>query len=276
MKLKGLAVLLVAFVTACGCSRIEPGTAGIVINMAGDDRGVDDLTVETGWVFYNPISKQVFQYPFYVQTTSWAKEEQLSFNSREGLQLTGDISLSYQLNREKIPEFYVKFRSDDLDHFTHGFLRNVARDVFNEVAGKYSVEELYGPKKDEFLIQVRKDLNSAVNDVGIEIVQLGFIGAPRPPKIVVEAINLKVRAVQQAVQAENELRREQANAQKTIARAQGEAESNRLLAQSISDPLLDWRQLENERMAIEKWNGVRPSVEAGSNASGLLFEVPVK
>lgn len=273
MRLRGLTLLTAAFVSACGCTRIEPGTVGIVVDLAGEDRGVEDLTLETGWVFYNPAARQVFQYPYYVQTATWKEAEQLSFNDREGLQISGDISLSYQLNREKIPAFYVKFRSDDLDQFTHGFLRNVARDVFNEVAGKYPVEDLYGPRKEEFLVQVRDRLNREVADIGVEIVQLGFIGAPRPPKIVVDAINMKVRAVQQAVQAENELRREQANAQKQIARAQGASEANRLLAASISDQLIQWRQLEITEAAINKWNGVRPTVEAGENAGGLLLQV---
>ena len=121
----------------------------------------------TGMVWYNPITTTIKEYPTFVQTAVWTRDahegsannEEISFNSKEGLVIFGDISLSYQLDMQKAPEFYVKFRSDDLNHFTHGFLRNIARDAFNEIASKYMVDELYGVKKEDFLREVRDRIN---------------------------------------------------------------------------------------------------------------------
>lgn len=278
--MKGLALLLLLLATACGCTRVEPGKVGIVINMSGDNRGVADIPLQTGWVTYNPVTKDVFEYPTFVQTAAWTQDEtdlspggeQISFNSIEGLTISGDISLSYELLQENVPAFYVKFRSDDLNAFTHGYLRNVARDQFNEVAGKYKVDDLIGPRREDFIKEVRARVNAEVEPYGVRLVQFGFLGAPRPPENVLNAINMKVAAVQQAIQAENELRREQANAQKAIAKAHGEAESNLLLTASITDQLLEWRRLDVTEKAVAKWNGVRPTVEAGE-ASGLLLSI---
>ena len=47
--------------------------------------------------------------------------DEISFQSAEGLRFTADINVSYQLTAGQVPRFYVKFRSDDLDAFTHGF-----------------------------------------------------------------------------------------------------------------------------------------------------------
>lgn len=280
---------LVAMALLLGaCTRIEPGHVGIKISMAGSDKGVNDIAASTGWVFYNPVGSRVFEYPTFVQTVTWAateeRNEEISFNDKDGLEIKGDISLSYQLDGAKVPAFYVKFRNDDLNTFTHGFLRNVARDVFNEVAGTYSVEDLIGPKKEEFLVEVRDRLGAAVQDIGVSIQQLGFIGAPRPPAAVGETINAKIQATQKAIKAENELRTAQAEAAKRIAtaegdaqaqvaKARGEAESNRLRAAAITPEILRWRELEIQQVTAEKWNGVMPQVQSGSG-SGLLMQLP--
>lgn len=290
-----------AFAPGCGCERIDAGNVGIKIELAGSGRGVQSVPMVTGWVFYNSLSTKILEYPTYVQTAVWSASkvegeanEEMSFNSKDGLTFTGDISLSYQLNAASVPAFYVKFRSDDLRMFTHGYLRNVARDQFNEVAGTYAPEELYGPKKEEFLRTVRDRVNHELSPVGVRLEQLGFVGAPRPPANVVSAINLKIAATQQAMQVENEVRAVTAQAAKNVAQAEGEArakiaqaegtatsrlklaeaesKANKLLAESLTPSLLQWRQLEVSGRLVERWNGVRPQVE-GSGA-GLLLQLP--
>lgn len=287
--LLGLALLM----TGCaGCEGVAPGYVGLKVNMVGSDRGVEDIPLVTGWVFYNPLTESVLEYPTFVQTAQWTRSategspnnEEISFNSKEGLLMTADISLSYQLEAEKVPHFYVKFRSDDLSRFTDGFLRNVARDAFNEVAGQYSVEDIYGPKKEEVVSKVRSKINDQVVTIGVKLEQFGFIGAPRPPDKVIAAINSKIEATQNAIRAENELRQTQAEAQKSeakavgeakaaVARAQGEAEANKVLAESITPPLLEWRNLQITEKAVAKWDGRRPTVEGAT--SGLLLQLPV-
>lgn len=84
------------------------------------------------------------------------------------------------------------------------------------------------------------------------IEQFGFIGAPRPPQSVIDALNAKVAATQLAMRTENELRAAKAEAEKTIAKARGEAEANRILTQSITPQLLQWRQLDITEKAIQK------------------------
>jgi regulator of protease activity HflC (stomatin/prohibitin superfamily) len=263
---------VLALVLLMGCNVVGAGHVGVKINMTGDNRGVGQIPLVTGYVFYNPLTQSVFEYPTFVQTAVWEGGEQLSFNTREGLGITGDISLSYQLDPLKVPAFYVKFRSDDLDGFTHGFMRNVARDVFNEVGGKYAVEDVYGPKKDEFLQGVRAQINAQMAPVGVELQQLGFVGAPRLPPLVTEALNQKLQAQQIALKTQNEVLTAQAEAQKAVAKAKGEAEANRVLTASLSPTLLEWRRLQITELAVARWNGQRPQVE-GAGTGGILLNI---
>ena len=281
MKKAGvLLTILAALLISGGCTRIDPGHVGIVVDMAGSQRGVQDYTTTTGWVFYNPAGTSVVEYPTFVQTAVWTKDpgeghpanEEITFTTKDAMVVAVDVNLSYSLDAQKIPHFYVKFRSDDLDAFTHGFLHNMARDCFNETAGKYDVTQIMGDNA-PFLSDARACLQSRVADIGVEVTQFGIIGAPRPPESVIQAINMKVQAQQIALQKQNEVMQATADAQKRVAQATGEAEANRKLAESLSPTLLEWRKLAITEEAVQKWNGQRPTVEG--SGGGLLLNIPV-
>lgn len=277
-----LAVGFVALsIAGCGTT-VKPGYAGIKVNRMGDDKGVQSYPLVTGWVWYNPLTETVFDYPTFVQTAVWTKtttegspiNEEITFNSKEGMVISGDISLSYELTPSKVPSFYVKFRSDDLNGFTHGFLRNVARDAFTEIAATYSVDEIYGPKKEEIIAKVRTRINKEVDPYGVVIQQFGMIGAPRLPQGVVDALNSKIKATQDAIRVENELRSTEGEAKKAIAKAEGEAKANALLTSSLTPQLLEWERLQISRQAIAKWNGATPSYFSGMGSPVPFVQLP--
>jgi regulator of protease activity HflC (stomatin/prohibitin superfamily) len=273
-------------------TRIEAGHVGVEINLAGKQRGASEIPVRTGWVVYSPLSTQIIEFPTYVQTVKWTKDtneghpinEEMGFNSKEGMEIFVDVSLSYAIEPEKVPDFYVKYRVSDMDTFTHGILRDVVRNSLNEVASTYVVEDIYGEKKAEFLRKVQSQIELKMTPVGVSVQQFGFIGAPRVPAVIATAITAKAQAIQQAERARNELATTQAEAAKKIAeaegdakslvtRAQGEADANRIRQNSLTPQLLELRRIENSRALIDKWNGQLPTVEAGQG-SGMILQLP--
>jgi regulator of protease activity HflC (stomatin/prohibitin superfamily) len=271
--------------------RIEAGFVGIEVNLAGSQRGASEIPVRTGWVFYSPLATQVIEFPTYVQTVKWTRDtneghpinEEMGFNSKEGMEIYADVSLSYAIEANRVPDFYVKYRVNDLDRFTHGILRDIVRNSLNEVASTYTVEDIYGEKKAQFLSQVEQQIQSKVANVGVGVQQFGFIGAPRVPSVIAQAITAKAQAIQEAERAKNELATTQAEAAKKIAeaegdaksavtRAQGEADANRIRQNSLTPQLLELRRLENQRALIERWNGQMPTVQTGQ--SGALIQLP--
>ncbi len=284
LRMVGIGILIVILIAmgACSFEVIEPGYVGIKVNMMGSARGVQDIPVVTGRVFFNPITTKVIEYPTFVQTAVWTRDdapqspgnEEVTFNSREGMLLSADTSLSYQIAAERVPDFYMKFRKDNLDEFTHGFMRAVARDAFNEESVRYSVEELYGEKKEELLATVRKRVNDTVAPFGVSVEQFGFMGAVRLPDEVLNALNAKITATQRAQQLENEVAQARAEGEKRIAVATAEAKANRLLADSISAPLLQWKTMDLREKEIAKWNGAYPAfLSGGAGGATPLLDV---
>lgn len=64
------------------------------------------------------------------------------------------------------------------------------------------------------------------------------------------------------------------DAKSSVARAQGEAEANRIRQTSITPQLLELRWLENQRELIDRWNGQLPQVESGGSNGGLQLQLP--
>jgi regulator of protease activity HflC (stomatin/prohibitin superfamily) len=273
-------------------TRIGAGYVGIEINLAGSQRGPSEIPIRTGWVFYSPLKTQIVEYPTFVQTVKWTADineghptnEELVFNSKEGQEVRADVSLSYAIDAGKIPDFYVKFRSDDLDRFTHGILKDIVRNSLNEVASTYTLEDIYGENKAKFLVETRGKIQTQVAPVGVQIQQFGFIGKPRFTAAIEQAITQKTQAITDAERARNQLAVTQAEVAKSVAeaegearssieRARGEAEANRLRQASITPQLLEWKRLENQRAFIDRWNGELPHTVLGDK-NGLLLPLP--
>ncbi len=281
-RLLSLALVL-SVVLLAGCTRISPGHVGIIVNQWGSEKGVADYSARTGTFTYNPITTSVYSYPTYVQNYVWTKNtnegkaenEEITFTIKGNMAISLDVSIAYRLDPTKVPAFYVQFRSDDLQHFTDGFLHNVTRDCFNEEGGRFELDQIMGDNAG-FVRSVRKLLEGRVGQYGVIIEQFGIIGAPRPPKEVQDAITAKIGATQLAIQKQNELVQAQADAAKTVAKADGDAKatlilaetqakSNRLLNDSLTDRLVQYR-------AIDKWNGYLPTYMAGGQMPFILTQ----
>jgi SPFH domain / Band 7 family len=142
--------LLVLFNSVFKVTRSEAGYEGVEINLAGAQRGAQDIPVRTGWVFYSPLRTQIIEFPTFVQTVKWTRDlaeghannEEMSFNTKEGMNVYADVSLSYAIEPARVPDFYEKYRVNELEYFTHGILRDVVRNSLNEVASTFTVEDI--------------------------------------------------------------------------------------------------------------------------------------
>ncbi len=269
MKKQIASLTIMALLFLGSCTTVPPGSVGVVVHNFGDNKGVDNLAYTTGLSWYNPMSTTIFIYPTNVQTAKWTKDinegnpvnEEITFTNKDNMVISADVSISYSLNAEKVPYFYVKFRNDDINGFTHGFLRNVTRDAFNETGGGFSIDQIMGDNA-KFLSDVREKVQKQVQNIGVNIEQFGIIGAPRPPQGVVDAINAKLTATQLAIQKENEIRQAVAQSKKNIAiargdsaslviNAAGEARANQLKQTTLTDNLL-------RQQMLDKWDGKLP------------------
>ena len=293
----GVVVLVVAgFLVDATLTRIDAGHVGIKVNLAGSARGVQDIPIVTGWVFYNPLTEQIVSFPISVQNVVWTAspnegrvvDESITFSSQEGVNVNSDIGLSFHIDSAKAPHLYLRFREPDVMVLADGYMRNAVREAFNDIASRMVVQEIYGAGKGKLVADVSNRLREVLGSDGFIIDQLTINGALRLPENVAQAINRAMEATQNAIQAENRVRQVRAEAEQNVAQAHGGAEAARQRAEGEADAVLiraraDARANEVIRLsttgtvlqyrAIERWDGKLPMMQGGDKLPLLTFDV---
>jgi regulator of protease activity HflC (stomatin/prohibitin superfamily) len=175
----GLAVILTLIVSMAGCERIDAGHVGVKVNMYGDGRGVDDITEVTGWVFYNPLSTKIVEFPTYIQHKEYKRvvdeygevtsDESFIVNSKDGSEFHVSPILNYSVKREKVPHIFSKYRVE-LPQVEEGFLKTAVYDAFRIVANSYTADELIG-NREQFELKVRQVLQKQLEPEGFIVSQ---------------------------------------------------------------------------------------------------------
>lgn len=245
---------------------ISPGYVGVVVDMLGDNKGVESKELHVGMHWIAPW-KSVYQFPIFEQNDTWEGDrEGFNFQTSEGMAVSADIGITYHLRPESIPLIFQRYRRG-MDEITHVFIRNYIRDAINKSASKTRIEDLYSGKE-SFFEDVEKHVREDLSPIGIELSRIYLIGRFHFPQNVISALNAKIEANQRAQQRENELREAEAEAKKQIAKAEGQArcaivqaesesKANLLLSQSVTAELIQWQ-------AVQKWDGKLPSVTSGA------------
>ncbi len=256
---------------------ISPGYVGVLIKRSGS--GVSTQPLGVGFHLKWPILEEIEAYPVYMQTLVLTKDlkeggpnnEEINVNSIEGQPISCDVSLSFELDPTKVPHLYSSFRTD-IETITHGFVKQTIRQSFQEIVGKTEIVNFLGREKAQIVAQAQAELQKRLGEYGF-IVKQFTVNEVRAPQSIVTAIEAKNTMAQEGLRAQNELQKKEFEAQQKVIEAQGEAKSilaraeaqaksNRLLAESITPSLVEYKK-------IEKWDGKMPQV-AGSNAATLI------
>lgn len=275
-------LVLVVAISFMSCARIPAGYTGLRVNMMGSDAGAV-TEVSPGWKSNLSPNIEYYTFPQFVQNYNWTEgndggssknDEAIRFQTSEGLQITADLGISFEVNKEPgtAARMYLKYRRS-VEELIDTTIRNFIRDSFMAHGAEYTADQIIGDKKDELIKSVLADAQEYFAP-DVRIISLSWLSSPRPPQNVIEALNLKVQATQLAIQKENEVRTAKAEADKAIESARGRAESllieakaqseaNRLLSNSLSANLI-------QNKWIEKWNGNLPTVTNGSGGGVIL------
>lgn len=271
---KQIAIIALAGVSLAACSTVPAGHVGVKVYLLGGSKGVDseELGVGRYWIGMN---EQLYIFPTYMQNYTWTREpdatgpedESISFQTVEGMTANADVGISYQLDPTKINKIFQTYRRG-VDEITDTFLRNMVRDALVKQASVKPIEYIYGAGKADLMAAVQADVQKQVQDIGIKIDKIYWIGEIRLPQTVIDSINAKNAATQMAQQRQNEVAQARAEAEKKVAEAKGEADSillkaksqaeaNKILSSSITSELVQYR-------ALDKWDGVLPRMTGNS------------
>lgn len=257
IKVVAFVIALILASCACpSCNRVDAGYEGIRVNLYGTDKGVDDVTLVTGMVWYNPFTTSVYEYPTFVQTVDYPP---FSINAKDGSSFTVDPTISLKIIDGKAAEVFKKYRQDDIEDVINTTLYNYVKNAFRIQLNSYTTDELVS-KREEFERAIEDRLYQELERENFHLEQM--TSGLQYPATLVAAIDAKNEAVQMALKIENEVKAVEANAKKAVAEAEGaaralkirgdaEAEYNRKITSSLSSLLV-------QQNMVDKWDGKLP------------------
>jgi len=136
------------------------------------------------------------------------------------------------------------------------------QEAVKAVTARFTAEELVAKRtdvRDQIVTQLRERLGRhGIMVDEFSIVNFNFSRSFN------EAIEAKTTAEQLKLKAERDLQRIEVEAKQRVAQARAEAESLAVQRQQVTPELIRLREMENQRMAIEKWDGKLPNVAGGA------------
>lgn len=136
------------------------------------------------------------------------------------------------------------------------------QEIVKEVTARYPAEDLIA-KRDVVAGEVREHLTTRLAKYNLIVTDINIVNFKFSDAFN-QSIEAKQVAQQQALKAENDLKRVQIEAKQKIAQAQADAESLKLKKQEVTPELIQLKQIEVQEMAVDKWDGRLPSVTGGA------------
>lgn len=243
-KLLLVLVTCMVMMSMCSCEKVDAGHEGILVNLYGDDKGVGEISMCTGMVWYNPFTQSVYEYPTFVQTIDY---EPFTINAKDGSEFIVDPTVSLKIIDGKSPLVFKKYRKE-LKEIVGGTLYNYVKDAFRIQLNNFTTDYIVS-NRDSIENAIEIYLTSSLLKENFQLEQL--TSGLKYPETIVKAVNAKNEAIQRAQQAQNEVAVAEANAKKLLVAAQAEAEANRIKQQALTPQIL-------EKLWIEKWDGKLP------------------
>lgn len=229
--------------TSC-FTKSDPAADTMRVKLIGSNRGIEDVTLEKGWIIYNPIVEEIFKYPNFVQTIDY---DTFSLNSKDGSKFIVDPTLILQLEEGKGPLVFKTYRKP-LDEILNKTFYKYVQDVYRIELNKYTADELIS-NRNKFETDVQSHLDSIMRNEHFYLKNVTS-GLKYPPSLE-QAIDMKNKVVQDELRAQNEVRLAEAQAKKLIVQAEAEKQANELKTKALTPAIL-------EQMWIEKWDGKLP------------------
>jgi regulator of protease activity HflC (stomatin/prohibitin superfamily) len=136
------------------------------------------------------------------------------------------------------------------------------QEAVKAVTARFTAEELIA-KRTDVRDQIVAQLHERLARHGIVVDEFSIVNF-NFSRSFNDAIEAKTTAEQLKLKAERDLQRIEVEAKQRVAQARAEAESLAVQRQQVTPELIRLREMENQRMAIEKWDGKLPNVSGGA------------
>jgi regulator of protease activity HflC (stomatin/prohibitin superfamily) len=167
-----------------------------------------------------------------------AGDDAIRVLSADGLEVTIDLTVLYRVVPENAPNL---FKQTGLD-YKDKIVRPISRTKIRDNAVYYDAVSLYSTKRDEFQTRIYKAIEDDFAKRGLLLENL-LIRNIALPTSVKNAIESKINAEQEAQKMQFVLQKERQEADRKRVEAQGIADYQRIISESLTDKQLQYEQI---------------------------------
>jgi len=246
----GLMVVLVLIIVFNGFTTVESGFVGVKKTLGKLDSGY----LSPGLHFKIPFIQQIIL----VNTQVLKSETQAAASSKDMQTTHTSIVVNYRVDETRASQLLSTVGPS----YASIIIAPAIQEVLKATTSMYSAEELV-TKRETVAIGIKEGLEKKLVKYDLIVTDISITNFEFE-KAFNESIEAKQVAAQQAIKAENDLRRIEIEAKQKIAEAGAEAESLRLKKLEITPDLVLLKQIEVQEKAVDKWDGKLPNVTGGT------------
>ncbi|RPF49603.1 SPFH domain-containing protein [Thermodesulfitimonas autotrophica] len=178
--------------------------------------------------------------------------------SRDLQTVTSRIAVNYHVRPDAAARLYERVGMS----YPETVIAPAVQESVKAVTAKYTAEELITRRR-EVSSEVQVLLADRLAPYGIRVDGFNIVNFDFSAKFN-EAVEEKLAAEQRALKARRDLERIKIEAEQKVTQAKAEAEALRIQRQQVTPELLRLREIEVQKMAVEKWDGRLPQVTGGA------------
>ena len=223
--------LFVISVIISSCAVVNPGEVGVK-QQFGKLKGE---VQNQGLVILNPLITELVKVP----TRTVNKEVALNLPSKEGLNVSAEISILYHVKQNKV----IDIINEVGINYERTLILSTFRSASADVCAKFYAKDMHSGKRSEIELEIKNQMMEVLEGRGF-VIEAILLKSIRLPVGLYSAIEGKLEAEQQAQQMEFVLQRETKEAQRKRIEAEGIRDAQNIIKEGITDANIEWRSLE--------------------------------
>lgn len=241
--------VIVVIILLLSIGTVPANHVGIVYNAFGG--GVQDKTLQNGIYLKKPFVDKIYTISTELNTVQLDK---VTTQTLDGQYIDTTIDVKYKISNESAMEAFKLYKKDTVENINNNVVKPIVQRAIEKVTVKYDVFEILGVKRNEVYDEIEISVREELSNFGLNYKSLTILDSDAKDEIE-KAIESEAVAQQQIkvaqqnkekvkVETETAILQEQANAEKTLIKAQAEAKANKEVANSLTEELVKYKEAE--------------------------------
>ena len=238
-----ISTIIAGVILASSITIVPAGHVGVVdfFGQVSSEELKPGLQFKTPFASVHMMSIRTQEYTMSIATEEGEKygDDSITALTKEGLTVALDITVLYRLKDTEADKIYTTIG----ENYISVIVRPQIRTAIREVIAKYEAKQLYSEERQKVAIEITEKLEPELERRGI-ILERVLLRNIKLPDSLTQKITEKLEAEQEAERMQFVLEREQQEAERKRIEAQGIADANRIISNSLTPDYLRWYHIQ--------------------------------